>query len=331
MNRPKGFFLLDPQPYEEIYPDDIKHQIAARVDLVSPPLTRNTWLNHSDNLAAVEVIFSGWGCPQLNENLLPCLPRLQVVFYGAGSIKQIVTPAFWQRGIQITTANPALSISVADMTYAQIILALKRYWAHVYRYQQSREIVHLSIPGTYHATVGLISLGTIARLVIERLKILDIHIIAYDPYLTHQEIESLGVRSATLREVFEQSDVISLHTPWLPETERMITGAHLASMKTGATFINTARGAIVCEEELVSVFQKRSDLTAILDVTYPEPPDPLSKLWTLPNVILSPHIAGAMGPECARLGEAMLSELDRWIEGQPLRWKVTQAQIDRIA
>ena len=100
--------------------------------------------------------------------------------------------------------------------------------------------------------------------------------------------------------------MVSLHTPWLKETEGFVTGTHIASLKPYATFINTSRGAVVREEELVAVLQQRPDLVVVLDVTCPEPPSPDSPLYSLPNVILTPHIAGSVGTECQRMGQVMV-------------------------
>ena len=134
------------------------------------------------------------------------------------------------------------------------------------------------VPGGYGSTVGIISLGMIGRMVVERLRSFDLQVLAYDPFVTEEQGAALGVTMCSLDDLFRTSDVVSLHTPWLPETVGMVTGAHLASMKKGATFINTARGAIVREPEMINVLQQRADLYAILDVTYPEPPVPGSPL-----------------------------------------------------
>jgi phosphoglycerate dehydrogenase-like enzyme len=127
-----------------------------------------------------------------------------------------------------------------------------------------------------------------------------------------------------LDEVFRRADVVSLQTPWLKETEGMITGQHFAAMKPGATFINTARGAVVREPEMIAVLQQRPDLFAVMDVTHPEPPAPDSPLYTLPNVVLTPHIAGAMGDECRRMGHYMVEELRRYLQGDDLEWRITR-------
>jgi phosphoglycerate dehydrogenase-like enzyme len=111
----------------------------------------------------------------------------------------------------------------------------------------------------------------------------------------------------------------------------MITGAHFAAMKENATFINTARGAIVRENEMIDVLKKRPDLWALLDVTYPEPPVPGSPLYTLPNVILTPHLAGSRDTECRRMGRIVVDELRRYLNNEPLHWAITREQAAKMA
>jgi phosphoglycerate dehydrogenase-like enzyme len=125
--------------------------------------------------------------------------------------------------------------------------------------------------------------------------------------------------------------VVSLHAPLLPQTTGLIRREHFAAMKPGSTFINTARGAIVRESEMIDVLHERPDLQAVLDVTEPEPPPPDSPLFKLPNVALTPHIAGTCEREAARLGRAMIDEFHRWRRGEPLRYQVTAAQAAHLA
>ncbi len=106
----------------------------------------------------------------------------------------------------------------------------------------------------------------------------------------------------------------------------MSRGEHFARMKRDATFINTARGAIVREDEMIAVLQARPDLWAILDITYPEPPAPGSPLYTLPNVVLTPHIAGSLDNECRRMGRLVVDELRRFLHGEPLQWSISREQ-----
>jgi phosphoglycerate dehydrogenase-like enzyme len=158
-----------------------------------------------------------------------------------------------------------------------------------------------------------------------------VRVIAYDPFATPETAAALGVSLCSLEECFAQADVVSLHTPWLPETEKMVRGAHFRAMKRDATFINTARGAVVDEPAMIEVLQARPDLTAILDVTHPEPPKPGSPLYALPNVVLTPHIAGSMGNECRRMGRYAVEECQRFLRGEPLLWQVTRERAATLA
>jgi phosphoglycerate dehydrogenase-like enzyme len=165
----------------------------------------------------------------------------------------------------------------------------------------------------------------------ERLRPFDLRVIAYDPFLSAAEAQSLGVEKVALDELFQRSDVVSLHTPWLKETEGMIRGEHFRAMRPGTTFINTARGAIVDEPGLIAALGERPDLTAVLDVTWPEPPVAGSPLYSLPNVILTPHIAGSQGNECRRMGRCMLEEYERWSRGEPVRWQISREKAKLLA
>lgn len=321
----KGLFLLDLCAYHKIYAEEQLRQINALVTICAPPQTASTIADDPSVLEQVEIIFSGWGCPKFTEAVLQGAPNLELVLYGAGSIRHIVSEAFWERGIQISTAYEANDIPVAEFTLAQILLSLKGYWHYVQSFRQTgRWYEHLPTAGIYDSTVGLISLGMIGRMVAAKLRGYEVQVIAYDPYVTAEAAADLGVRMTSLAEVFQRSDVVSLHTPWLPETEGMIRREHFAAMKPGATFINTARGAIVREDELAEALQSRGDLFALLDVTYPEPPQPSSRLLSLPNVIITPHIAGADTNECKRNGRYVVDELKRYLSGEALRYAVSR-------
>ena len=123
----------------------------------------------------------------------------------------------------------------------------------------------------------------------------------------------------SLEEIFARSEVVSLHTPLLEETRGMITGDHFRLMRENASFINTARGALVRENEMIQVLRERPDIFAVLDVTSPEPPEDDSPLWTLSNVFMTPHVSGSRGREGLRLGHFVVEELRRYLNGEPLK------------
>lgn len=328
----KGLIILDPHAYELIYGQENKTEIARRVDLLAEPMSKQEALARPELLAEVEVIFSGWGAPVLDEAFLQAAPKLKAVFYGAGSIRYFTTDAFWARGITVASAYAMNAVPVAEYTLGAVLMSLKNFWRLAYGAKQlGRFTEHIPCAGGYGSKVGIISLGMIGRLVRERLRPFDIEVLAYDPFVTAEQASALGVEMVSLDDIFRRCDVVSLHTPWLKETEGMIQGRHFELMKPNATFLNTARGAVVREDELIEVLSRRTDLTAWLDVTYPEPPPPESALWRMPNVILTPHIAGSQDRECRRMGRLMVDEFDRWARGESMKWAISKEKAALLA
>jgi len=321
----KGLYILDGDAYDLVYGPDERGAIAGMIDVIAPAQTRDSIARHLDLLARAEVIFSGWGGPVLTEEFLDKAPRLRAFFYGGGALGAVVTPAVWDRGVLVTSAIVANSIPVAEYTLSAILFSLKHGWRLARQTRERRDFPDRNTaPGAAGSTIGLISLGVIARALLKLLAPFDLKVLAYDPYVTPAEADELGVECASLDELFARSDVVSLHTPLLEETEGLITQDHFASMKPHATFINTARAEIVQQAAMLAVAARRPDLQFVLDVSDPEPPEPSSPLYTLPNVVLTPHIAGSVGPECRRMGRAMVEELERFVSGRPLKWAVSR-------
>ena len=333
--KPKGLYLLGESAFDRIYGEDTRRDIEAQVEIVAPLQTTESIAADPAVLADVSLIFSGWGMALVDEALLDAAPNLEAIFYAAGTVRYFVTDAMWERGVRLTSGYGANAEFVAPYTLAQIILSLKRVWHFANKLR--REGTYNSfdkepLPGLYTGVVGLISLGQIGRRVARLLQeTLSVRVLAYDPFLTPVTAAELNVEPVGLEELFRRCDVVSLHTPWLPETVGMITGAHLASMKENTTFINTARGAVVNEPEMVAVLQQRPDLFALLDVAYPEPPEAGSPLYSLPNVLLTPHIAGAHNTECLRMGRVMVDELARYLAGERMEYEITRETLPLLA
>jgi phosphoglycerate dehydrogenase-like enzyme len=324
MRRLNGLYILDAEALDLTYGPAERRDIEHHVDFLAPAQTRQSLVEHPSVLKHADVIFSGWGAPLLDQVFLDAAPKLKAFFHAAGAVGYCVTDAVWDRGVLVTTANAANAVPVAEYTLATILFSLKHGWQLMRLTRERRTFVGRDgAPGAYGSTVGLISLGTMGRAVLTRLAPFDFKVIAYDPYIDAAEAKALGVELVPLAELFKRSDVVSLHSPSLAETQGMITGQHLASMKPGATFINTARGEIVREDEMLNVARQRADLQFVLDVVHAEPPPADSPLYTLANIMLTPHIAGSVGSECRRMGRYMVQELQRYAAGKPLEWLVT--------
>jgi phosphoglycerate dehydrogenase-like enzyme len=331
MNRKKtAAYLVDDA--DVAYSPKVQAELAELLDIKPARIKGRLASGHLTELAEVQVILSGWGGPYLDAPFLAALPRLEAVFYAAGTVRGLVTDAFWERDISICSAWGANAVPVAEFTLAQIILCLKHTYQRSRATCAARDHVTGGVPpGNYGSRVGLIGLGMIGRLVAGLLKVLNVEIWAYDPVADRATAAELGVTLAELGPLFAQCDIVSLHAPSLESTRGMVTGEHLRSMKAGASFINTARGAIIREPEMLAVLQARPDLFAVLDVTDPEPPPPDSPFYTLPNVFLTPHIAGSQGRECWRMGEYMLGEVRRFLAAEPLRWNLTREMAELMA
>lgn len=331
-HRPTATLVMEEDRRPDVYPPAVMTGIDRLVDRQGPPLTRQQLDDHPDVLRRTDILLTGWGAPVLDSAFLDRAPRLRAVLVAAGSVRHLTTPAFWARGIPIVSAAAANAVPVAEFTLAQILLGLKQ------THRVSREVADSrrfprdpKVPGAYRSRVGLMGLGHIGRLVAAHLRHFDVEILATDPVIHADTARNLGVRLIDVEELFATCHVVSLHTPLLPETRGMIGARLLNSLAPGATLINTARGALIDEEAAAEVLRARPDLTAVLDVTHPEPPSPDSPLFTLPNVVLTPHLAGALGAERHRLGHLVLDELERFLQGQSLRHAIDPAHAASLA
>lgn len=332
--RPRALYLMEPRFLNLVYGREARVRLEHCLEFSLPPQTK---AGHQDltaeQRAGIELIITSWDMPVLTPEFLALYPRLKAVFFGAGSVRRIVTPASWQRGVRLISAAHANALPVAEFAFAHIILGLKRVWPQAAAARSQRRFVRTgAVPaGTYGTTVGLLALGHVGRLVARRLQSLDVKVLGYDPFVSAADMVELGVHPAGLDELFARSQVVSCHLPHLPETESFIRGTHFESMPPDAVFINTARGEVVAETEMLDVLRRRTDLFAVIDVTSPEPPRTESPLFDLPNVLLTPHIAGSLGAECLRLGDSIAADVERYVRGESIANEVFERDMARHA
>ncbi len=281
-------------------------------------------------------LFSTWGMPTFREDeIRSCLPSLRAVFYAAGSVRSFAAP-FLDAGVAVFSARAANAVPVAEYTVAQIILANKGFFRacrglhNGTDWESARERTKRH-HGNYDATVGIIGCGMIGRMVMERLRAYRLRVIAYDAFLSAEQICALGAEKVSLEDLFARSDAVSNHLANVPATVGMLRGSHFAAMKPYATFLNTGRGATVRQDELAAVLSARPDLCAVLDVLDTEPPAPDLALLSLPNAFLSPHISGSQQAECARMGAYMAEEYHAFENGNPTRYGITKEMLATMA
>jgi len=302
-------------------------------------------IDGSDAAALLErsdALITGWGSPCIDAAVLARAPKLAAIFHCGGSIKPYLTRACFHRGLLVSTAAHANAAAVAEFTVAAVLWANKRVIpiARAYRTgslskrpppfaQMGFEAAYPDL-GNYRKRIGVVGASRIGRRVIELLCNFDLDLVAYDPYLTAEDAETIGCEKVSLDELTATSDTITLHAPDLDESRTMIGAPQLARMKDGVTVINTARASLVdmpaLERELES-----GRLFAILDCTEPFQLPADAKLLSLPNAFVTPHIAGSLGTEKNRLSNAALDELERWTRGLPLAHPVRPEDLERIA
>lgn len=169
-------------------------------------------------------------------------------------------------------------------------------------------------------TLGIIGCGRIGSLVYLKLRSFGFKFLICDPYLSEERKGELGIEVVDKETVFRHSDFVSIHTPLTPETRHLVNARTLAMMKPTAYLVNTARGPMVDPQALADALKSGAIAGAGIDVYYIEPPPPDYPLFGLPNVILTPHLAWYSEDSGRRIRELILTEIDRFLAGQPPRY-----------
>ena len=298
------------------------------------PLTRFDDARATDLLARAEILLTAWGSPRIDASVLAQAPHLAAILHAAGTVKGHVDPVCFERGVRVSSAAAANAVPVAEFTLAAILLAGKRAFRLQRRYAEVRNfrLWWNEVPpiGNHRKTVGIVGASRIGRLVLQHLRAFDFSVLVTDPYLSADDAAALGAAKTEVDELLRRSDVVSLHAPSLPETHHLLDARRLALLRDGAVLINTARGALVDGDALTRELAS-GRIDAVIDTTDPEILPADSPLYELPNVFLTPHIAGAMGTETQRMATLALDELERFANGEALLHEVKLEDLARIA
>lgn len=319
---------------KRVYDDAVRSKLAERYALYAPVICKENIQNHIDDCREAKYIFSSWGMEHFSvEEIKAYFPNAECLFYAAGSVQHFAD-AFLECGIRVFSAWKANAVPVAEYTYAQILLAAKGFYraarqSRTQYYQMSKYADKCG--GVYHAKVGIIGVGSIGRMVAEKLQANDVQVYYYDPYLPREVAEQLHIRSASLAEIFSKCDVITNHLANKEELTGILSGKLFDRMKPYAVFINTGRGRQVDEKGLVKAMRKVKTRTALLDVLVHEPLNPCSAIARCKNIIVTPHIAGSSGREVVRMAEYMLDDAQRIDQGENPLYEVTVQMLKTMA
>jgi (S)-sulfolactate dehydrogenase len=232
---------------------------------------------------------------QVRGALLDHAPQLKTVGRLGVGLDNIDVEACRARGIAVRPASGANDLAVAEYVIGAALLLLRRAWfasAQVAAGQWPRtQSIGCELAGK---RLGLVGFGAIARLTAHKALALDMQVAAYDPFLRADDAAFGAVQPLALSDLLARSDVLSLHVPLTAQTRHMLDAAALAAMPRGALLINAARGGVVDEAALAQALREGRLGGAALDVFEHEPLDAAHGVLfaDLPNVVLTPHIAG---------------------------------------
>lgn len=320
---------------EKVYSKETVALLREKAELDETVYNREFLYNNPDKFTDTRYIFSTWGMSELTEEeTARFFPALECVFYAAGTVQYFARP-FLNKGIKVFSAWAANAVPVAEYTLAQILLANKGFFLTA-RLQSTGETQKANeekekYKGNFGETVGIIGAGMIGSLVAEMLKDYKLNVKVFDPFLSDEKAKRLNVEKCPLEEIFATCSVVSNHLANNEQTQGMLKKEHFEAMLPYSTFINTGRGAQVVESDLAQVLAARPDITALLDVTHPEPPEKGHPFYALPNCILTPHIAGSSGNEVHRMAEYMAEEYLRFVTDEPCRYEVTLKMLETMA
>ena len=326
-------------PSLDLLDDDALARIAEVAHVLDPaPL--GDWNDPRADalLARAEVVLGHWGCAPLDSAVLDRAPNLGLFAYAAGTIKHTVDADVFDRDLRVTSGADANAQPVAEFTLATILFCNKDvFWQRDVRrtprnpmLRDHRQALDVAV-GNYDKTIGIVGASLIGRRVIELLGAFPhLSVALYDPFVSDSEATELGATKMGLDELCAAVDILSIHAPDLPSTRHMIAAPQLAALRTGATVINTARGALLDHDALLAEVES-GRISAVLDVTDPEPLPEDHPLWALPNAFITPHLAGSQGTELRRMTDHAVDEIDRWRRGLPARNAITADMLHRLA
>ena len=260
---------------------------------------------------------------RIDAPLLDAAPRLKVVSNFAVGFNNVDVAAATARGVAVGNTPGVLTDATADMAFCLLIAAARRVVeGHDYgkagRWKTWEPLGHLG-QDLHGRTLGVVGMGRIGFALARRChRGWDMRVLYHDKYCNELAERQHGATQVDLDTLLAESDFVSVHTDLNDQTRGLFNLARFRQMKRTAVFVNTARGPIVKEAELIEALRSGTIFAAGLDVTDPEPPSPDSPLLRTPNLIVAPHIASATVGTRNAMAEICASNLLAGLRGEKL-------------
>jgi phosphoglycerate dehydrogenase-like enzyme len=283
-------------------------------------------------IEGADIAVTSWGNTALDGEILAVCPGLKFLAHAAGSVKPVVSDELWVKGIRVLSSACPLGEGVAETALGFTISACKNFYnlnssLHNGGWNEGKE----NIRELFDLKIGVIGCGWAGKHYIKLLQNFYVDVYCCDPFINTENMKKLGAEKAELDWILKNCDVISVHAPSIPSTNHMLNKDTLELMKKDAVLINTARGTIIDEVALYEHMAAGNLKYACIDVFDPEPPVKENKLFTLPNVITTPHLAGLAQNGLRRIGTFVCEETEHFLKGLPVRGEVTKEMLANMA
>lgn len=277
-------------------------------------------------LQDTDVLLSHWGTPRVTEAVLDACPQLSVIAHCAGSVAGICSPAVFDRGLTVLSANWIMSEYVAEAILGYLIGGLRHVTQYDRQMKQGVPNPRFADKTLIGAPIAFIGLGMVGRHLLDMLAPLHPEVRVYDPYITEGDIAAWPfARRTSMDEALRGATAVSLHAAKTPETYHLVDAKALSLLPDGALVVNAARGAVMDTDALVAEL-RAGRLYAVLDVYEKEPLAVDSPLRTLENVVLMPHKAGLTAKQ--NMTQGIIEELRSHQAGKPLTLTISRRQYE---
>lgn len=282
----------------------------------------------------VDVLVTGWGFASCIDGPLHNNTSLKMIAHTAGSVGDLVDTEAYDKGITIVSGNKLFAESVAEGTIAYMMAALRKIPTEVYGLKEGLWR-HPEVPATkglLDREIGIIGYGMISQNLMKMLQVFRCKFKIFSQFPMDEEfLKSVNATKVdTLEEIFSTCSIVSLHSALNEKNKGLIGKEHFDLLPEGALFVNTARGAIIRQKEMEQFLVERPDVTAILDVYSPEPPEADNVMRSLKNVYLMPHRGGPTNDRYPHIGRKVVEDIIHFAKGEPLELEITREYASRM-
>ncbi len=311
---------------EPIHPDAVTY------------LKENFEVVQGSSTEAAEIIRQARGCSailvrvaKVTEQVMDAIPTLKVVAKHGMGVDNIAVDHATAKGILVVNA-PSSNLNAVAEHIMMLLLALSKRTVRMDKLTRSGRFGERNTYKTVElkgATVGIVGMGKISRLVVKKLSGFEMNILGTDPYVTQSDVEELGVTMVTPEELYAESDFVIVHTSLVPSTFHLVGAEQFKAMKRSACIINAARGSVVDEAAMIEALKSGEIAGAGLDVFEQEPPADDNPLFSMENVVLSPHNAALSDGALRAMAMDSARGITEYLTGNPVTYPVNSSVLSK--